>query len=408
MAKPTVDQFPRLRADDLVPPEMVEQYPHWQHRGSVRCVCPSRRDEVMDYELRGDVAVVGPLAVPMVVGARRRVYFVCLGCQQRVRDLYLRHFFLCRRCHGLSYRSQRRNYPLSARAIERLADEVQELLVHAEEMEPLAALGTLPQHRNRHPGKTGRPTEKRAYQHDTSRRARLGPQEAYCCRCRCPRPYRYPRRVVLRPQGKPEGEGAVRTAIRARCRVCDAPVFRIVSPALAEGLQVAHPQRPPAGAPSAPDSRRDRRRAARRLRDARRRPIDLELVERLAGALCTNSSIAQQLGMSMATFWKRKRRDPALAEAIERGRAMARVRLRVLEWKAAEAGSERMLIWLGKQYLGQRESPRPPRSDSDLLDRIEGLLDSEVEEERVREETLALLATRPPQPAPEEPPREGA
>jgi hypothetical protein len=46
-------------------------------------------------------------------------------------------------------------------------------------------------------GRPGRPREKRQYHHDDSRRVKLKPAEAYCCRCRAARPYRYPRRAEL-------------------------------------------------------------------------------------------------------------------------------------------------------------------------------------------------------------------
>ena len=67
----------------------------------------------------------------------------------------------------------------------------------------------------------------------------MQPGEAYCCRCRAARPYRYPRRAEL-GCAFDHVAGAVidtRTAIRARCRVCNTPVFRIVRPEEAEGLQ---------------------------------------------------------------------------------------------------------------------------------------------------------------------------
>jgi hypothetical protein len=88
-------------------------------------------------------------------------------------------------------------------------------------------------------GRPGRPREKRHYHHDDSRRVKLQPGEAYCCRCRAARPYRYPRQAEV-VCGFDEATATVidtRTAIRARCRVCNTPVFRIVRPEEAEGLQ---------------------------------------------------------------------------------------------------------------------------------------------------------------------------
>ena len=41
-------------------------------------------------------------------------------------------------------------------------------------------------------------------------------------------------------------------------------------------------------------------------------------------------------------------------DAIDRGRRRGRRSLRTAQWAAAESGNVTMLIWLGKQMLGQR------------------------------------------------------
>ena len=48
--------------------------------------------------------------------------------------------------------------------------------------------------------------------------------------------------------------------------------------------------------------------------------------------------------------------DPAVAEAIERGRGTGRASLRRLQWDKAQTGDTSMLIWLGKVMCGQRET----------------------------------------------------
>ena len=47
--------------------------------------------------------------------------------------------------------------------------------------------------------------------------------------------------------------------------------------------------------------------------------------------------------------------DPEFAEIITRGRANGKMSLRRVQWARAQAGSDTMLIWLGKQILGQRD-----------------------------------------------------
>src|SRR5207249_4222837 len=56
---------------------------------------------------------------------RRRVWIACPGCQARVRVIYAPAFrgafrFLCRTCHGLSYRSRQEYKPEFSRTMDRL------------------------------------------------------------------------------------------------------------------------------------------------------------------------------------------------------------------------------------------------------------------------------------------------
>jgi len=198
------------------------------------------------------------------LGPGSQVYFRCPQCQLRVRDLYLygSHFW-CRRCHGLAYASQQESRPRwlrrarqEAAAAER--ERLRQWMAEARRVRPepdwerqrediRRQLEEESRERARqrrlryvqHTGQPGRPREKRHYRRDSSRRVKLQPGEAYCCRCRAARPYRYPRRAEL-GCAFDHVAGAVidtRTAIRARCRVCNTPVFRIVRPEEAEGLQ---------------------------------------------------------------------------------------------------------------------------------------------------------------------------
>jgi hypothetical protein len=200
------------------------------------------------------------------LGPGSRVYFRCPRCQRRVQDLYLYGFhFSCRRCHGLAYVSQQESRPRWLRRARQEAAAAKRALfrqwleearrVHSEpdpdwerqREESRRRLEEESRERARqrqrryvqHTGRPGRPQEKRRYHHDDSRRVKLQPGEAYCCRCRAARPYRYPRQAEV-VCGFDEATATVidtRTAIRARCRVCNTPVFRIVRPETAEGLQ---------------------------------------------------------------------------------------------------------------------------------------------------------------------------
>lgn len=77
--------------------------------------------------------------------------------------------------------------------------------------------------------------------------------------------------------------------------------------------------------------------------------IDAAEVERLAAAFCTNEEMAWILGCCADTLTKR------FSDAIEKGRAMAKSSLRRKQWELAQNGDRTMLIWLGKQWLGQQD-----------------------------------------------------
>ena len=72
-------------------------------------------------------------------------------------------------------------------------------------------------------------------------------------------------------------------------------------------------------------------------------------VEQLASYGCTNKEIAQFFECDEATIRKR------FSDNITKGRASGKIRLRQLQLEAAERRNVSMLIWLGKQVLGQSD-----------------------------------------------------
>jgi hypothetical protein len=84
--------------------------------------------------------------------------------------------------------------------------------------------------------------------------------------------------------------------------------------------------------------------------------IDLTIVERAASIGCPVEDICALLGIARATFYLHMESDPALAEALERGRGTGRASVRRMQWEKAEAGSDTMLIWLGKVLCGQKDT----------------------------------------------------
>ncbi len=77
--------------------------------------------------------------------------------------------------------------------------------------------------------------------------------------------------------------------------------------------------------------------------------IDENDVEKLAQMQCTMKEIAAFFDCSVDTLERR------FAEVIRKGREKGRITLRRLQWQAAQKGNVTMMIWLGKQMLGQSE-----------------------------------------------------
>lgn len=78
--------------------------------------------------------------------------------------------------------------------------------------------------------------------------------------------------------------------------------------------------------------------------------IDWQIVENLAGIMCTQSEIAAVLGIDLKTLT----RNPLFPQIYENGRENGKKSLRRIQWEHAKK-SPSMAIWLGKQYLGQRD-----------------------------------------------------
>ncbi len=97
-----------------------------------------------------------------------------------------------------------------------------------------------------------------------------------------------------------------------------------------------------------------------------RHEIDLDQLENLARLGCTVNEAASFLGVSKRTLFGRLKLLK-YSKAWNRGRALAKISLRRSQFAAAERGNTRMLIHLGKRYLGQRDVPNP-NPDADALE----------------------------------------
>jgi hypothetical protein len=102
-----------------------------------------------------------------------------------------------------------------------------------------------------------------------------------------------------------------------------------------------------------------------------KKEINYKLVESLASIFCTQEEIASVLNISTRTL----QRDEEFNRVFKRGQEMAKSSLRRIQWKHAEK-SAAMAIWLGKQYLGQRDNIEVSNTEEinkvkDLLTKIE-------------------------------------
>jgi len=77
--------------------------------------------------------------------------------------------------------------------------------------------------------------------------------------------------------------------------------------------------------------------------------LDTKQVEQLAGYGCTDTEIASFFDISRTTL------ERNYEHYLTKGREEGKIRLRQYQWASAKKGNVAMLIWLGKQMLGQAD-----------------------------------------------------
>lgn len=87
-----------------------------------------------------------------------------------------------------------------------------------------------------------------------------------------------------------------------------------------------------------------------------RAKIDPDMVEKLAAIQCSQQEIATVVGCSVDTLQRRFRAQ------MESGKERGKVSIRRKQYEVAMKGDKAMLIWLGKQWLGQTDQ-REIRTD---------------------------------------------
>lgn len=93
--------------------------------------------------------------------------------------------------------------------------------------------------------------------------------------------------------------------------------------------------------------------------------IPVRKIGELAGLGCTNLEIATLCELHVDTITNN------YSDILAKGREMGKRRLRMLQWHSARRGSVAMQIWLGKQYLDQRDKSEVTQPDDPLKALIE-------------------------------------
>ena len=110
---------------------------------------------------------------------------------------------------------------------------------------------------------------------------------------------------------------------------------------------------------------------------------DWKQVDNLCGIHCTGSEIAAFFGVEYKTLERACKRDNdvKLGEYIAQKAMRGNISLRRSQWKAQESGNTAMLIFLGKNYLNQKD-----KSDVEI----------EAEKHNVIADALTTLADKLP------------
>ena len=98
--------------------------------------------------------------------------------------------------------------------------------------------------------------------------------------------------------------------------------------------------------------------------------IDYETVKKLASIMCTQQEIASFLGFSTDTLL----RDKQFCDIYKEGKETGKMSLRRMQWKLAEK-SYAMAIFLGKQYLGQKDVVENQITNNGILDELKEALE---------------------------------
>ena len=104
--------------------------------------------------------------------------------------------------------------------------------------------------------------------------------------------------------------------------------------------------------------------------------IDKEEFEKLCEFQCTRDEICDFFDVTVNTLtgWCRRTYDMSFSEIFRKKRKKGFVSLRRFQYEEARNGNTTMLVWLGKQWLGQAEKPAAEIAEQEISEEVEALL----------------------------------
>ena len=95
-----------------------------------------------------------------------------------------------------------------------------------------------------------------------------------------------------------------------------------------------------------------------------KKEIDYNLVYRMAKRFATQEDIAMICQCSASKL----QHDKKFLQAFNKGKSQVFKNLRVAQYRYAMQGNAQLLIWLGKNYLGQRDIKEEENQNYDVID----------------------------------------
>ena len=100
--------------------------------------------------------------------------------------------------------------------------------------------------------------------------------------------------------------------------------------------------------------------------------IDWEQVEMMCSIHCTGEEQASILGIDYDTLNKGCKRENGVSftEYFKQKSAGGKMSLRRKQYTTAMEGNTTMLVWLGKNWLDQKDQPEPQNTNSDIIHNV--------------------------------------